>query len=108
MPYYQCQNGTIITDGENILDVRLGADDDPMPERHPCKDFFDTCCSLRSDMPDKAIPPEIKYDKCGVRNANGVGFMVKTRDSEAQYGTKTPELIIFHIFNFFYCISMRR
>lgn len=31
IPYYLCLNGSIITSGEGILDVRLGADDDPEP-----------------------------------------------------------------------------
>lgn len=87
MPYYLCANGSIITSGEGILDVRIGADDDPQPEKHPCKDFFDTCCSLELlETEEKKINPITKYDKCGFRNYNGVGFGITQRDNEAQFG----------------------
>lgn len=84
VPYYLCANGSIITSGEGILDVRIGADDDPEPQKHPCKDFFDTCCLLETE--EKAIRPVTKYDKCGFRNYDGVGFGITQRDNEAQFG----------------------
>lgn len=93
IPYYLCLNGSIITDGDGLLDVRLGADDDPEPEKHPCPDFFETCCSLKSNEPIFNIPnaPDtktefIKADKCGIRNKLGNGFTVKPRENEAQFG----------------------
>merc|ERR1712002_566317 len=51
VPYYQCHNGTIITDGAGLIDIS-------------CKD------------PDfiPPPPPKIKYaPKCGRRNQNGLG-----------------------------------
>lgn len=32
-------------------DTYLGAEDDPEPARHPCPDFFETCCSLKIEEP---------------------------------------------------------
>lgn len=74
----------MITSGEGILDVRIGADDDPAPEAHPCKEFFDTCCLMRSE--EKMIRPIVRQEKCGFRNDVGVGFEIKPRDNEAQFG----------------------
>lgn len=91
VPYYLCLNGSIITSGEGILDVRLGADDDPEPARHPCPDFFDTCCLLQSDKGIvkeviKPPPPVERQDKCGIRNAKGAAFTLIARENEAQFG----------------------
>lgn len=58
VPYYQCANGTIITDGEGLLDIRLGQEDNTNNEIHPCPGLFETCCSLRSSKP--IIPPETR------------------------------------------------
>lgn len=83
-----CLNGTIITSGEGILDVRLGADDDPQPERHLCENFFDTCCTLKSDVPlnDVLKTPLEKHERCGVRNKKGAAFTLIERDNESQFG----------------------
>lgn len=88
VPYYLCLNGSIITSGEGILDVRFGADDDPEPERHPCPDFFDTCCSLKSEVFVKEVvkPPLEKNEKCGVRNKKGAVFTLIERENESQFG----------------------
>lgn len=84
-PYYLCANGTIITDGEGVLDVRFGEEDNPNPEVHPCKGLFQTCCSLKLDTPD--IPIIKKAEGCGHRNDEGVGFRITNgRDNEAQFG----------------------
>lgn len=76
------------------MDVRIGADDDPQPERHPCPDFFDTCCSLKSEEIVREVvkPPIEKQDKCGIRNKKGSTFTLIEREHEAQFG----ELIIFN------------
>ncbi|XP_055316160.1 phenoloxidase-activating factor 2-like [Sitodiplosis mosellana] len=87
VPYYLCLNGSIITSGEGILDVRFGAEDDPEPERHPCSDFFDTCCTLKSTeiVKEKVKPPIEKHDKCGIRNIKGSTFTLIGRENEAQF-----------------------
>lgn len=76
-----CANGSIITDGDGILDVRFG---DETSEVHPCKGLFNTCCTLKSETP--ITPPIEKKEGCGHRNYQGVGFRVTDRDNEAQFG----------------------
>lgn len=68
--------------------MRLGADDDPQPERHLCPNFFDTCCSLKATKPivEKLKEPLEKHEKCGVRNKKGAAFTLIERDNEAQFG----------------------
>ncbi|XP_055316143.1 uncharacterized protein LOC129575928 [Sitodiplosis mosellana] len=86
VPYYQCANGTIITDGEGLLDIRFGQEENIDSEKHPCPGLFETCCSLRSEKP--MIPPETKVNTgCGIRNQDGVGFRITgDKDNEAQFG----------------------
>ncbi|XP_037030981.1 phenoloxidase-activating factor 2-like [Bradysia coprophila] len=84
VPYYQCSNGTLITDGEGLLDIRFGGDEGTTEER-PCNGYLQTCCSHKSDIP---LIPDVKInDGCGFRNLEGVGFRIKgDKDNEAQYG----------------------
>lgn len=65
-----------------------GADDDPEPQRHPCPDFFDTCCALKSDQIVKEVvkPKVEKHDLCGIRNKKGAAFTLIERENEAQFG----------------------
>lgn len=85
MPYYQCANGSIITDGEGLLDIRLG-EEEGADAQHPCAGVFNTCCILKSDVP--IIPTNTKVNHgCGIRNIEGVGFRIKgDSDNEAQFG----------------------
>lgn len=98
VPYYLCLNGTIITSGEGILDVRIGGDDDPEPERHPCPDFFDTCCSLKSEqIVETKVKPLIgKPEKCGIRNKNGAVFNLIERQNESQFAEFPWVVAIIH------------
>lgn len=85
VPYYLCANGTVITDGEGVLDIRFGSEDNENKVQHPCKGLFDTCCSLRSNKPN--IPMKKLPMGCGFRNEGGVGFRIKgNKDNEAQFG----------------------
>lgn len=81
VPYYQCANGTVITDGAGLLDIRF----DP---GRPCSGLFETCCTLRSETP--IIPDDVKINSaCGIRNADGVGFRITgDKDNESQFGKK--------------------
>lgn len=84
MPYYQCANGSIITDGEGLLDIRLG-EENGQTEQHPCTGLFETCCTLRRNAPE--IPDVPVNTGCGVRNVDGVGFRITgNNDHEAQFG----------------------
>lgn len=64
--------------------MNLGGEDDPEPERHPCPQFFDTCCLERSEEP--ILPPIPRREGCGWRNIHGIGFEIKERNGEAQFG----------------------
>lgn len=84
MPYYQCANGTIIQDGEGLLDIRLG-EENGQTEQHPCPGLFETCCTLREETP--RIPDVQINEVCGIRNTAGVGFRITgNNDHEAQFG----------------------
>lgn len=78
-------NGTINTDGSDLLDIRFG-------EGEECVDYFEQCCAtgdrlLEPNYPEPPpIPPEIR-GKCGFRNAEGVGFRITgNSDGESEYG----------------------
>lgn len=87
-----CLNGSIITSGEGILDVRFGEEDNPDPVFHPCKGLFQTCCSLKTD--EIQLPKIEKKTGCGHRNQEGVGFRITgEKDNEAQYGKRCIRLI---------------
>lgn len=85
VPYYQCANGVIITDGEGLLDIRFG-EENGQTDEHPCPGTFDTCC-LERGAPPISIPPVEIQTECGFRNEVGVGFRIKgAKDNEAQFG----------------------
>merc|ERR550519_1556737 len=51
VPYYQCNDGTIITDGYGLIDIRFGGSDEPEPELAVldstglmCNGSLDVCC----------------------------------------------------------------
>ncbi|XP_014210024.1 serine protease 42-like [Copidosoma floridanum] len=80
VPYYQCQNHTIIDDGVGLIDIRLSG---------PCEDYLDVCCQGPDIKPpeEKITPrPQVRRG-CGRRNLNGVGFKITgAKDGEAQFG----------------------
>lgn len=84
VPYYLCENGTIITDGKGMLDLRFGEDDNPDPKKHPCKGLFQTCCTVRAK--DPILTRFERKQGCGQRNTNGVGFEITPTDNETQFG----------------------
>merc|ERR1712152_45906 len=77
VPYYQCSNGTIITDGFGAL----------TPEDSKCPGFLDVCCKDPDFIPPPP-PPIVKYQpKCGRRNLNGLGARIQGfTESESQFG----------------------
>merc|ERR1712227_906947 len=51
VPYYQCDEGTIITDGYGLIDIRFGGDDSGQPQMAildssdlMCPGSLDVCC----------------------------------------------------------------
>jgi len=85
VPYYQCHNGSIITDGAGLIDIRNGFGV-LTPEDSKCPGFLDVCCKDPDFVPPP--PPKLKYEpKCGRRNQNGLGVRIQGfRESESQFG----------------------
>jgi len=85
VPYYQCQNGSIITDGAGLIDIRNGFGS-LSPEDSKCPGFLDVCCK----DPDFVAPPtpkEVYRPKCGRRNVDGLGVRIQGfKESESQFG----------------------
>merc|ERR1712115_382270 len=86
VPYYQCSNGTIITDGAGLIDIRNGFGS-LTPEDSKCPGFLDVCCKDPDFIPPPP-PPIVKYQpKCGRRNLNGLGARIQGfTESESQFG----------------------
>merc|ERR1711902_466449 len=76
VPYYQCHNGTIITDGGGLIDIRNGFGI-LSPEDCKCPGFLDVCC-LDPDFVPPPPPPIVKHvPKCGQRHENGLGVRIQ-------------------------------
>merc|ERR1711989_283978 len=86
VPYYQCSNGTIITDGAGLIDIRNGFGA-LTPEDSKCPGFLDVCCKDPDFIPPPP-PPIVKYQpQCGRRNNNGLGARIQGfTESESQFG----------------------
>ena len=86
VPYYQCSNGTIITDGAGLIDIRNGFGS-LTPEDSKCPGFLDVCCRDPDFVPPPP-PPIVKYQsKCGRRNINGLAVRIQGfTESETQFG----------------------
>merc|ERR1711923_262259 len=95
VPYYQCHNGTIITDGAGLIDIRNGFAS-LNPEDSKCPGFLDVCCKDPDFVPPP--PPQIKYSpKCGRRNNNGLGARIQGFvESESQFGEWPHMCAILH------------
>jgi len=95
VPYYQCHNGTIITDGAGLIDIRNGFGT-LAPEDSKCPGFLDVCCKDPDFIPPP--PPKIKYSpKCGRRNQNGLGVRIQGFvEAESQFGEWPHMCAILH------------
>ena len=85
VPYYQCHNGSIITDGGGLIDIRNGFGI-LSPAESKCPGFLDVCCKDPDFVPPP--PPAAKYSpKCGQRHRNGLGVRIQSfSDNESQFG----------------------
>ncbi|KAF2888849.1 hypothetical protein ILUMI_17324 [Ignelater luminosus] len=80
VPYYLCNNKTIITDGVRTIDIRIDS-------RH-C-DYLSVCCYPEDRVTESITPapPIDEFKRCGVRNPDGIGFLIKgDSDNESQFG----------------------
>merc|ERR1712226_861775 len=85
VPYYQCHNGSIITDGGGLIDIRNGFGI-LSPAESKCPGFLDVCCKDPDFIPPP--PPIVRYQpKCGRRNLNGLGARIQGfTEDESQFG----------------------
>jgi len=93
VPYYQCKDGYIITDGAGLFDIRNGFNDVLDPSSSKCESYLEVCCrdELFSGVPlpkkpvptttttttSTTTPKPIPLNKCGRRNTNGVGVRIQ-------------------------------
>lgn len=54
VPYYLCVNGTINTDGSDLLDIR-----GEFKEGVECLDYFEQCCDTGDVLTTPVIPPNV-------------------------------------------------
>jgi len=86
VPYYQCANGSIITDGAGLIDIRngfgaLNAEDGK------CPGFLDVCCKDPDFVPPPTPPVKQYQTKCGQRHQNGLGARIQGfKENESQLG----------------------
>lgn len=93
VPYYQCADGEIVTDGAGLIDIRRGnrsapADAVASPVTTQCELFLDVCCRVPSDVPVTPGPDKLPFvSKCGKRNSNGIDVRITGFEGkEAQFG----------------------
>ncbi|XP_047119356.1 phenoloxidase-activating factor 2 [Schistocerca piceifrons] len=97
VPYYLCQNDSIITDGVGLIDIRSGLDslsirlsrsaEHPGIQDGPCENYLDVCCKKPQTVDRPITPTPHIRSGCGRRNPEGVGFRITgNNDNEAQFG----------------------
>lgn len=81
VPYYQCNNNSLVTDGSGLIDIRI--DDGP----RQCNDYLEVCCGASDKLTEPEIPVVSPKTGCGYRNTQGVGFRISgDTDNEAEFG----------------------
>ncbi|KAK6642261.1 hypothetical protein RUM44_013984 [Polyplax serrata] len=80
VPYYLCQNNTVITNGVGLIDIRV--------KDGPCENYLDVCCDKPLSDVDRITPMPIPArEGCGRHNPEGVGFRITGNEQgEAQFG----------------------
>nr|CAD7200753.1 unnamed protein product [Timema douglasi] len=102
VPYYLCQNNSIITDGVGLIDIRSGFQSPPSSTNQPCacpaltasgikegpcENYLDVCCQTPDRLTDPITPKPNTRTGCGYRNPEGIGFRITGHDdNEAQFG----------------------
>ena len=90
VPYYQCHNGTIITDGAGLIDIRngfgaLNAEDSK------CPGFLDVCCKDPDFIPPPP-PKQVYKPRCGRRNTAGVGARIQGFKADESQFAEWPHM----------------
>ncbi|XP_050512106.1 phenoloxidase-activating factor 2-like [Diabrotica virgifera virgifera] len=81
VPYYLCNNGSINTNGEGIIDIRIN--------EGPCgNQYIDVCCDKKNTVDEPITPtPNTNTVGCGHRNSRGAGVRITgATDGEAEFG----------------------
>ncbi|XP_018026668.1 phenoloxidase-activating factor 2-like [Hyalella azteca] len=93
VPYYQCKEGEIVTDGEGIIDIRFGntlnnTGETRVNSHSQCPNFLDVCCGHPNTAVVPVPGPLHQYTpKCGHRNPTGVNARVSGFTAQqAQFG----------------------
>lgn len=88
VPYYQCQDGEIITDGTGIIDARQkppSKEELPLDEHYkpPFCGAFHVCCK----EPDSSTVKPYEH-RCGIRNPSGINSRILSpgKKGEADFG----------------------
>lgn len=95
VPYYQCENGSIITDGSGIIDPRKLPKNAPRMQEidlegryePPYCGTFHVCCNEPTERTNDIS--QQYFHKCGVRNPNGITLRLSNNDhrvGESEYG----------------------
>lgn len=88
VPLANCVNGTIITNGDNMVDPRFENEVD-ITERvdSECTHYLEECCILSKIKQNRTITPIFNRTECGIRKVDGVGFSVTGAfNNEANFG----------------------
>lgn len=81
VPYYLCNNGSVNTNGEGIIDIRINDG--------PCNSYIEVCCEKdqQEEKPITPTPPPLKQSGCGYRHPEGIGFRITgDKENESQFG----------------------
>ena len=96
VPYYQCHNGSIITDGGGLIDIRNGFGI-LSPEDSKCDGFLDVCCQDPDFIPPPPEPVVKHISRCGQRHENGLGVRIQGfHEYESQFGEWPHMCAILH------------
>jgi len=90
VPYYQCHNGTIITDGAGLIDVRNGFGALNV-EESKCPGFLDVCCKDPDFIPPPP-PKQVYRPRCGRRNTAGVGARIQGFNADESQFAEWPHM----------------
>uniref|UniRef100_T1ISX7 Peptidase S1 domain-containing protein n=1 Tax=Strigamia maritima TaxID=126957 RepID=T1ISX7_STRMM len=98
VPYYLCNNNSIVTDGGGLLDFRAitrppidPVTESPIDDKRGECGLWSVCCSspIVGPLTPPKPEPQLHDHKCGIRHVNGVTtrvLNVHLRNDEAQFG----------------------